>query len=82
MVVAEKSRAVSKKYVEVLGHYLPTQEPKVLEINQEKVTEWIGKGAQPSATVASLCKKLGMKDMDKYLDAKTKKAKKKKAQEE
>ncbi len=82
VVVAEKSKAVSKKHIEVLGHYLPTQEPKVLEINQEKVTEWIAKGAKPSATVASLCKKLGMKDMDQYLSAKTKKAKKKKTQEE
>ncbi len=82
VVVAEKSKAVSKKHIEVLGHYLPTQEPKVLEINQEKVTEWISKGAKPSATVASLCIKLGMKDMEQYQTAKTKKAKKKKAQEE
>ena len=82
VVVAEKSKAVSKKYVEAIGHYLPTQEPKVLEINQERVTHWISQGAKPSATVASLCKNLGMKDMDQYLKSKNKKAKKKKTQEE
>lgn len=78
VVLAEKHRAVKKKAIEVLGHYIPTRNPKVLEIDTEKVAEWIGKGAQPSQTVASLLKQLGMKDMDKYLSApnKTKATKK------
>lgn len=78
VVVAEKSKAVKKGVVEVVGHYLPTQNPKVLEIDLEKVKGWISKGAQPSATVASLLKREGMADMDKYLDAPNRKAKKKK----
>lgn len=82
VVVAEKHRAVKKKAVEILGHYQPTRNPKVIEIDTEKVTEWIGKGAQPSSSVASLLKKLGMKDMDQYLSKPTKKKKKKKATEE
>ena len=82
VVVAEKARAVSKKYIESLGYYLPTQQPKVIEIDTKKVEAWIAKGAQPSATVASLCKQLGAKDMEKYFKPNSKKAKKKKATEE
>lgn len=82
IVVAEKSKAVKKQTVEVVGHYLPTQNPKVLEVNQEKVLDWISKGAQPSDTAASLFKSLGMKDMDKYIDPRNKKRRKKNAPEE
>jgi len=82
IVVAEKSQAVKKKYVEAVGHYLPTQTPKVLEADQERISHWISKGAKPSETVASLLKSLGAKDMDKYLSSPIKKAKKKKATEE
>ena len=79
IVVAEKHRAVKKKMVEVIGHYIPTRDPKVFEINQERLNYWISKGSVPTDTVASLCKKHGIKDMDKYLDDRSKKAKKKKA---
>ena len=81
VVVAEKHRAVKKKAVAVVGHYQPTHNPKVIEINTDKVTEWIAKGAKPSSSVASLLKKLGMKDMDQYLSTPTRKAKKKKETE-
>jgi small subunit ribosomal protein S16 len=67
IVVAEKSQAVKKKYIDLVGHYLPTQNPKVLEVDQDKIKEWISKGAQPTDTVASLLKGLGMSDMDKYI---------------
>ncbi len=79
VVVAEKSKAVKKQAVEIVGHYLPTRTPKVIEINQEKVTEWISKGAQPSATVASLLKKIGMPNMEKYMGKPVKSRKKTKA---
>lgn len=82
VVVAEKARAVKKKFVEVVGHYLPTQNPKVMEIDLDKVQAWISKGAQPSPTVASLCKKLGAKNMEKYLTKGSRKLKKKKEDSE
>jgi small subunit ribosomal protein S16 len=82
VVVAEKHRAVKKKAIEVIGHYQPTRNPKVIEIDTDKVTDWISKGAKPSSSVASLLKKLGMKDMDQYLTAPNKKAKRKKASDD
>lgn len=79
VVVAEKSKAVKKEAIEVVGHYLPTQTPKVIEINVEKVHEWISKGAQPSETVASLLKNNGVAGMEKYLGKPNRTAKRKKA---
>jgi small subunit ribosomal protein S16 len=79
VVVAEKSKAVKKDVVEVIGHYLPTQTPKVVEINLDKVQEWIAKGAQPSQTVASLLKQQGATGMEKYIGKPNRSAKRKKA---
>lgn len=82
VVVAEKSQAVKKKYIDLVGHYLPSQNPKVLEVDQDKIKEWIAKGAQPTDTVASLLKGLGMDGMDKYIGRRDKQRKKKNAPEE
>jgi len=82
VVVAEKARAVKKKFIESVGHYLPTQNPKVLEVNLERVQHWISQGAKPSETVASLCKSLGAKDMEKYMSKGKRQLKKKKEDQE
>ena len=73
VVVAEKARPVKGKFLAILGHYLPQQNPPVFKVDEAVVTEWIKKGAQPSDTAARLFKKAGMKDMDKYMQRYTKK---------
>lgn len=73
VVVAEKSRAVQKRAVEILGHYLPQRSPKILEVNTERVNHWLSMGACPSETVASLFKGLGFKNMEKFMSAPKKK---------
>ncbi len=67
LVVAEKARPVKGKFLEILGHYLPARDPAVLEIDADKITTWIGKGAIPSDTVARLLKRNGMKNMEKFI---------------
>lgn len=80
IVVAEQKKAVKREYLELLGHYLPTRNPKVFEYNKERILYWISKGAQPSETVASLLKAQGVQEMDKYIYFKTdRKSKSKKA---
>jgi len=82
VVVQEHTSPIKGKFVEVLGFYRPADNPKVFEINKERVEYWISVGAQPSDTVASLLKRNGFDGMDRYLDPRNKKAKKKKAVEE
>jgi len=67
IVVAEKARPVKGKFLAILGHYLPQQNPPVFKVDEAVVSEWIKKGAQPSDTAARLFKKAGMKDMDKFI---------------
>ncbi len=54
IVVAEHTRPIKGKFVEILGYYIPTQKPKVLEVNTERAKYWISQGAQASDTVHNL----------------------------
>ncbi len=57
IVVAEARGKRDGKYVEKLGHYAPTQTPKILQIDTQKFVSWLKKGAQPTETVAALFKR-------------------------
>ena len=54
VVVADSRAWRDGRFVEVLGHYDPRQDPPVIKIDEGRAEEWIKKGAQPSETVASL----------------------------
>ena len=54
VVVADKKRAVKRKFIEILGHYNPTLTPKELAIDKERAIFWMGNGAAPSDTVRNL----------------------------
>lgn len=58
VVVNEARDKRDGSYVALLGHYAPTQQPKLLEIDLKAYNEWLAKGAQPTDTVASLVKRL------------------------
>ncbi|OQA03514.1 MAG: 30S ribosomal protein S16 [bacterium ADurb.Bin400] len=64
VVVADKSRAVKRKFIEILGHYNPTMQPKTVEISKERANFWMEKGAQPSDTVRNLMVDLGILNKD------------------
>ena len=57
VVVADARCWRDGRFVEVLGHYNPRNNPMVVKINQERAKYWISKGAQASDTVRSLLKK-------------------------
>lgn len=67
IVVAEKARPVKGKYQEIVGHYMPAQDPAVFKVENDRIDHWIKQGAIPSNTVARLLKKSGVKNMDKYI---------------
>lgn len=82
VVVAEKARAVKGKFLENLGSYNPTVNPKEFTYNIERIQHWIANGAKPSDTVASLLKNDGVAGMEKFIEPKDKQRKKKKEVEE
>lgn len=54
VVVADGRMPRDGRYIEEIGRYNPLTNPKTIDINLEKVDEWIAKGAQPSNTVSHL----------------------------
>lgn len=54
-LVATDSRSPRDgRFIEILGHYNPRTEPPTVEFKEEKVLDWLSKGAQPSNTVKRL----------------------------
>ncbi len=72
IVVAEKSRPVQGKFLEIVGSYNPG-EGKKTDFKQDRIDHWIAQGAQPSDTVAGLLKYNGVAGMEKFMDFRNKK---------
>ncbi len=61
IVVAEKEAPRDGRFVDILGTYNPrAADQEQVKVDAEKAREWIGKGATPSLTVASLLRKAGV----------------------
>lgn len=57
IVVNEARSKRDGQYMAELGHYAPTDTPKLLKVDFEAYKYWISKGAIPTDTVAALAKK-------------------------
>lgn len=60
IVVTDQRAARDGRFIEMIGHYRPREEPAVVVVNDAKARAWLAKGATPSATVRSLLKKAGV----------------------
>ena len=62
-IVAADSRSPRDgKFLEIVGRYNPQTDPSMIELDEEKVRDWLSKGAQPSETVARLLKAKGISE--------------------
>lgn len=48
------------RFLEVLGTYNPLTSPATIQVKEDRVLDWLGKGAQPSDTVKSLLRTTGV----------------------
>jgi small subunit ribosomal protein S16 len=56
-VVAADSRSPRDgRFIEIVGRYNPQTDPSTIDLDEDKVREWLSKGAQPSETVKRLLK--------------------------
>lgn len=62
IMVADKEAPRDGRFLEILGSYNPRTEPFTLVVDEGKVYEWFGKGAQPSESVSKLFKSVGLTD--------------------
>jgi small subunit ribosomal protein S16 len=54
MVVTEQRSPRDGAFIEIVGHYYPRTRPAKIDIDRERVSYWISKGARPSDTVRTL----------------------------
>lgn len=62
VVVADSRSPRDGRFIEIIGHYNPLTEPATVDINEEKALQWLSCGAQPTDTVRSLLRRLGILD--------------------
>ena len=60
VVVADQRAARDGAFIEQIGTYDPFPNPPEIKLDEEKLNEWIGKGAQPSESVTSLMRTAGI----------------------
>jgi small subunit ribosomal protein S16 len=60
-VVAADSRSPRDgRFLEIVGRYNPQTDPSIIDLDEAKVKDWLGKGAQPTEAVARLLKAKGL----------------------
>jgi small subunit ribosomal protein S16 len=63
VVVADSRSPRDGRFLENLGIYHPNNEPSKVEIDTEKASAWLAKGAQPTEAVAKLLAIAGVETM-------------------
>jgi small subunit ribosomal protein S16 len=56
VVVADSRAPRDGKFIDIVGRYNPQPDPSIIEFDEEKVKDWLGKGALPTESVARLLK--------------------------
>jgi small subunit ribosomal protein S16 len=59
IVVQDKESPRDGRFIEIIGFYNPRTEPATITMEEDKVYEWMSKGAQPTESVAALFKTTG-----------------------
>lgn len=68
IVVADSRMPRDGRFIEEVGYYNPLTNSDEVKLEEDKIFEWLEKGAQPSDTVRSLLSKASL--MTRYHDAK------------
>src|SRR3954469_10051677 len=56
VVVADSRAPRDGRFIDIVGRYNPQLEPSLIELDESKVRDWLGKGAQPTESVRRLLK--------------------------
>ncbi len=60
IVVTESKNPRDGRFIEIIGLYHPTSKQEQFRVDEEKALKWLADGAQPTDTVKSIFKKLGI----------------------
>jgi small subunit ribosomal protein S16 len=62
LVAADKESPRDGRFLEILGFYNPRTEPTTLTLKEDRIYDWMSKGAQPSDSVTKLFNTAGVFD--------------------
>ena len=65
IVAADARSPRDGRFIEILGHYDPRQDPSALTVDNDKAVKWLAQGAQPTERVAKLLQVSGAMDQFK-----------------
>jgi small subunit ribosomal protein S16 len=60
VVVADARSPRDGRFIEIVGRYNPQTDPSTIDLDGDKIQDWISKGAQPSTRVKRLMKAQGI----------------------
>jgi small subunit ribosomal protein S16 len=60
VVVADGRSPRDGRFIEIVGRYNPQTDPSTIDLDTDKIQDWISKGAQPSDRVKRLMKTQGI----------------------
>jgi small subunit ribosomal protein S16 len=64
IVAADKETPRDGRFLEILGFYNPRTEPATIQLKEDRIFEWMRKGAQPSESAEKVFKVAGL--MERY----------------
>ncbi|OGO72642.1 MAG: 30S ribosomal protein S16 [Chloroflexi bacterium RBG_19FT_COMBO_56_12] len=62
IVAADIEHPRDGRFLEILGFYNPRTEPATIDLKEERIYDWIAKGAQPSESAQQIFKSVGLMD--------------------
>jgi small subunit ribosomal protein S16 len=62
IIAADKESPRDGRFLEILGSYNPRTEPFTFDVKEDRIFDWLSKGAQPSESVEKLFKSVGLLD--------------------
>jgi small subunit ribosomal protein S16 len=60
VVVADQRSKRDGRVIETVGHYNAQTNPSTIVLNEERIRDWLGRGAQPTDTVKKLLRTQGI----------------------
>ena len=61
IVVAKSESPRDGRFLEIVGNYNPLKDPAEITLQEDRIAEWISKGAKPTLTVSQLMEKKGFR---------------------
>ena len=62
VVVADIESPRDGRFLEIVGFYNPRTDPATIELKEDRIYDWLSKGAQPSGSVSKIFKTINLMD--------------------